>query len=51
MIGSHTERIIMMVPTAGSNTFLAAEKQETGARIGVPGVGYSDSPKIGSQSL
>lgn len=51
IIGSHTERIIMMVPTAGSNTFLAAEKQETGARIMVPGVGYSDSPKIGSQSL
>ena len=51
IIGSHTERIIMMVPTAGSNTFLAAEKQETGARIMVPGVGYTDSPKIGSQSL
>ena len=51
IIGSHTERIIMMVPTAGSNTFLEAEKQETAARIGFPGVGYSDSPKIGSQSL
>ena len=51
IIGSHTERIIMMVPTAGSNTFLEAEKQETAVRIGFPGVGYSDSPKIGSQSL
>ena len=32
MIGSHTERIIMMVPTAGSNTFLAAEKQVDGGQ-------------------